>query len=236
MNLMEMLLQQEKAPNTGSPLSQMAGQFGLDQNQVQQALAAILPAMSSGLKNNVRQPGGPEALARALSQGNHERYLERPEQAFEPTGQQDGRAILGHLFGSKDVSRRVSQHAAEKTGLGGDMIQQMLPAIASMVMGSLGRNTKGIGEQQLAQGLSMLGGQQQQQAAPQGGGGGLGGLIGGVLGALGGGRGRQQAPQGLQGGGGQAGGLGALATMLDADGDGSVADDLLGLAQQFMRK
>ena len=33
----------------------------------------------------------------------------------------DGNAILGHIFGSKDVSRGVANQAADLTGIGGDI-------------------------------------------------------------------------------------------------------------------
>ena len=60
-------------------------------------------------------------------------------------------------------------------------------------------------------------------AAPAEGGGGLGGLLGQVAGMLGGG---QPAA---------AGGLGAVASMLDLDGDGNPLDDILGMAQKMTR-
>ena len=49
----------------------------------------------------------------------------------------DGNGILGHLFGSKDLSRAVAAQAAQATGIGQQILQQMLPAIAAMIMGGL---------------------------------------------------------------------------------------------------
>jgi hypothetical protein len=60
-------------------------------------------------------------------------------------------------------------------------------------------------------------------AAPAEGGGGLGGLLGHVAGMLGGGQ-----PAAV-------GGLGAIAGMLDMDGDGNPLDDIMGMASKLTR-
>jgi hypothetical protein len=57
--------------------------------------------------------------------------------AFTPAGMADGNGILGHLFGSKDLSRAVAAQAAQATGIGQQVLQQMLPAIAAMIMGGM---------------------------------------------------------------------------------------------------
>ncbi len=97
----------------------------------------------------------------------------------------DGNGILGHLFGSKDVSRNVATRASANTGIGADILKKMLPMVASLAMGALS---------QKAAGSPMQGAQAQEQNQ------------------------------------GQSSGLGGLASLLDFDGDGSIADDLLGIA------
>ena len=47
--------------------------------------------------------------------------------------------FLGHLFGSKDVSREVASHAAGSTGLDEGLMKKMLPVVASLVMGSMSK-------------------------------------------------------------------------------------------------
>ena len=71
--------------------------------------------------------------------------LEDPRFAGSASGVSDGNAILGHIFGNKDVSRGVAAHAAQSTGIGSSILKQMLPVIASMVMGSLFKGSTGRG-------------------------------------------------------------------------------------------
>jgi hypothetical protein len=85
---------------------------------------------------------------------------------------------LGHILGSKDVSRQVARSAAARTGIGEDILKKMLPVVAAMVMGSLSKQTSSQGRQAAAAG-------------------------GGIL--------------------------GMLTPLLDANRDGSVADDVLGM-------
>ncbi len=185
MNLLETIL----GAQGGAPIRGLAQNFGLDESQASGAIKALLPALSGGLKNNVASQGGLESLLGALAGGNHERYLEEPSQLSQPGAIQDGNSILGHLLGSKDVSRNVASHAASQTGLPVDLLKKMLPLVATMAMGALAKNTaqKGI---------------QSSSAAA---------IPGGDL-------------------------MGMLGPMLDADGDGSIADDLLGLAGKFFSR
>jgi hypothetical protein len=127
----------------GEAMQSMAKQFGLSQQQAMSAVEALMPAFSVGLKRNAADPMGMGAFMQALGTGNHANYFDNVSKAFDPAGIQDGNSILGHLFGSKEVSRAVAQQAAAATGVGSEILKQMLPALASMVMGGLAKQTMG---------------------------------------------------------------------------------------------
>lgn len=121
----------------GHATAEMARRFGLSEAQVAQAMAALAPAFSAGLKRNTAGSAPMAAFLSALSDGHHRRYFEDVQAAFTPQGVQEGNGILGHIFGSKDLSRKVAEQAASATGIGQDIFKQMLPVLASMVMGGL---------------------------------------------------------------------------------------------------
>src|SRR5690554_4910122 len=127
----------------GHAFEQMAKQYGLSQAQVQEAVAALLPAFSQGLKRNASSPADLGSFLSALSSGQHAKYFEDAGNAFSQQGMQDGNGILGHLFGSKDLSRAVASQAAQATGIGQDLLKQMLPVLASMIMGGLFKQSTG---------------------------------------------------------------------------------------------
>ncbi len=171
----------------GNTVRQLAQNFGLDESEASSAIASLLPALGQGLFRNAASPGGLAGLLGALTSGGHERYFDRPETLGEEGTIQDGNGILGHILGSKDVSRAVASNAAAQTGIGVDVLKKMLPVVAAMAMGALSK--------------------QHSSAAL--------------------GPGSNAAPGGL---------MGMLGQFLDSNQDGSVADDVLGMASKLFNK
>jgi hypothetical protein len=121
----------------GNGIDLLSRQFNLTRQQTELALEALLPAFSQGLKRNASDPYGIAGFMTALASGQHGQYFDNAARAFSPDGTADGNGILGHLFGSKDLSRAVAAQAAQATGIGQDILKQMLPAIAAMLMGGM---------------------------------------------------------------------------------------------------
>ena len=220
LNLIDMILSAQ-----GGGIAQNAGaQFGLTPSQTQGAIAALMPAISSALKKNTQSPQGLGGLLQALQGGTHSQYIDSPKALEQPTAIRDGNAILGHLFGSKDVSRAVAGQAATQTGLGTDVLKKLLPLVATLAMGSLSKQTAQPDMKSALAGLAMqqlMGGGSSAQTN------GLGSLLGGLLG---GGQ-RRQHKQAVQV---QQQGLGILGNLLDADKDGSSMDGILEMAMKGM--
>jgi len=125
----------------GAGMQALAQQYGLSMQQTQAAVRALLPAFSQGLQRNTADPYGMGAFMTAMASAQHAKYFEDATRAFSPQGIDEGNGILGHLFGSKDLSRAVAAQAAQATGLSQQVLQQMLPAMASMMMGGLSNQT-----------------------------------------------------------------------------------------------
>jgi hypothetical protein len=138
MNLLEIMNQAQG----GEAFSTLARQFGLSDDQAQSAVQAMMPAFATGLKRNTADPTGMMNFMKALAGGNHANYFDNADTAISGGGIADGNAILGHLFGSKEVSRAVASQAQAATGIGENVLKQMLPALASMVMGGLSKQSR----------------------------------------------------------------------------------------------
>jgi len=204
LNLFDMLAQAQG----GGAIANLGKQFGLEGPMAEQAVKALLPAISSGMKRNVAQPDGLSGLLGALQKGNHQQYIDDASALARPEARNEGNAILGHLLSSKDVSREVASRAAQQTGISSSVMKQMLPMIATMAMGSLSKQTAQPGM------MDMITGAMGASSGRSGGGGGLLGSLAGSL--LGGGGAKKQASN-------------PLAAMLDADGDGSMMDDVFNM-------
>jgi hypothetical protein len=134
----------------------LAQRFGISPDQAASAVSALAPALASGLQQNVASQGGLESLLGALGGGQHQQYVDDADALVHPDTVADGNAILGHLLGSKDASRQVASQAAAQTGIGADVLKQMLPVVAAMTMGVLSKHA-GPGAGQASAGGGMLG-------------------------------------------------------------------------------
>ncbi|MEZ4587185.1 MAG: DUF937 domain-containing protein [Gemmatimonadales bacterium] len=182
-------------------LKSMASELGVSESQAASGAAALLPAILGGFKKQAQaRAEAPDGLGALLGQLGGGELLD-DVLAPAPTNVNRGNDVLGTIFGSKDVSRAVAQHASGSSGVDTTTLKRMLPILAMVVTGLMAKQRSS---------------SSQQSAAGAGGLGGLGGLLGGLLG--GGAR-----------SGSSTGGLGGLASMLDADGDGNPLDDILGM-------
>jgi hypothetical protein len=213
MNLMEAIL-----GGGGSPVSSMAKQFGLGEGDVTKAIQQILPALTNGVKKNVSQKGGLESLLQALNKGNHDRYLDDADALQSSAAVDDGNGILGHIFGSKETSRELAKRTSKTTGIGSDILKKMLPLIAGLAMGSLKKQGSNSGL--LDQLLGDLGGGTTSSSSGM-----LGSLFKKLLGRSGSGRASSTSSS--------SSALESLTGLLDADGEGSPIDDLLGMAKKL---
>jgi len=125
----------------GAAVQQLGSQLGLGQQQTTSALSALVPALAAGLQRNMQSEGGLGTLISVLSSGSHKDYIDNPQALGEAKAVEDGNGILGHILGSKDVSRDVAAQAATQTGISADVLKRMLPLAATMVMGALAKRS-----------------------------------------------------------------------------------------------
>lgn len=137
--LFDMMMQAQN----GNAMDVMAKQFGLAQEQMAKATAALMPAFSTALKRNTANPYDFSAFLTAMSSGNYAQYFEDMNKAFTPQGLADGNTVLNQLFGSNDMLQAVSAQAAQMTGIGQEIYKQMLPVMASAIMGGLFKQASG---------------------------------------------------------------------------------------------
>ena len=120
-------------------LDALGKQFGLNADQVRSAVEWLTPAVTRGLQRQATDNSGLDDIWKALESGNHAKYVDDPSYLGRPETAAEGNSILGHIFGSKEVSRNVAQHASQETGIGTSILKQMLPYVATAVMGALSK-------------------------------------------------------------------------------------------------
>jgi hypothetical protein len=181
MNLLEIM----QAAQGGNAYNNLAQKFGIAPEQAQQAVQSVLPAISMGLQQQAQTMEGWQNILQTLgsSQASAENF-DSDGDGIPDALEEEGQSAVGAMFGSPQVSEAVAQNAAHFAGLPASIMQQMLPVIASMVIGGLFKGATN-------NGLGGLLGQMMQGGA----GGGLAGGLGGILGQMMGG-GQQPQAQG----------------------------------------
>jgi hypothetical protein len=156
MNIKEILAQ------TGG-LQAMAKELGISEADATNGAQALAPAILGGFKKQAQaQPGGFAGLQDLVGQLGGGGLLDNVLSP-QPTDVHRGDDVLGQIFGTKDVSRAVAQDASARTGLDPSLLKKMLPIVAMMITGFMGK-------------------QQGNVAAAGAGAGGVGALLGGLLG------------------------------------------------------
>ena len=134
----------------GQGVTTLANQFGISQQQTQAALQAMMPAFSLGMQNTALDPLGFGALLNQMTNAAHVATYANPAQATAAAAL--GGNVLAQIFGSQAIAQQIGQQAALASGVSPQVIQQMMPLVASMLIG-------GIAQAMAAQGLGNMIGQ-----------------------------------------------------------------------------
>jgi len=196
-----------QAAQGGQGVANLGAQFGLTPEQAQAAVQALAPAFSTALQKVTSDPSSLAGIVGHLASGLHQGAFTGADPSAAAA---NGGAALSQIFGSSQIASQIAAHASSASGVDPQTIQQMMPALASMLLGGLAHTLT-------AQGFGGVLGQLTSAAeasAGQGGagqGGGLAGMVTSMIGNLFGGGQSGQAASGLA----QAG-LTALTGMLQA--------------------
>lgn len=191
---MDSLLNLISGQLSGSTLSTLARQVGADPEATSKAVSTALPMLVGALARNAQKPEGAAALAGALDR-DHDGSILNDLGGFLSGGSAAtaGDAILRHVLGGRQTS--VVSGLSQTTGLDTSLIGKLLPLLAPIVLGALGKAKR-------EEGLDARA---------------LAGKLGGE---------RKQAENGMPQ-------LGGLLQMLDADGDGDVTKEVIGLGSKL---
>ena len=190
--LMEQLGRSGGDAGLGGLLGGLLGDAATDPDtaaKTEKAAGLGMEAMLSGLARNAESKGGARSLAKALQRHDGSVLDDIPGALGSAGNTAEGEKIVGHVFG--DNTEQVVQSLAAKSGLDLDSVAKLLPMLAPVVMGMIGKKGGGKGAGSLAGMLGqeaggldlgdlvgMLGG----GTGTKGGLGGLGGLLGGLFG------------------------------------------------------
>ncbi len=180
-------------------LGQLSEQIGADPQQTATAANGIFASLLGGMANNAASEGGLSSLLGALDRNHDGSVLDDLpglvggllQSGGQGAGASNGLGILNHVLGGQQEA--VAQQVSQSSGLNMGQVMKLLPVLAPIVMGVLGR-AKNQGGFDISDLAGVLMGSAQSGAQQSGMGDLLGSVLGGVLGG-----GNQQGGGGLGG-------------------------------------
>lgn len=121
------------------PVADLARQLDARPEEVQHAAAAVLPALLGGLQANATDPAGARSISEAL--GQHDPQLVDGRVDLGAVDTRDGEAIAAHIFGGNQ--ERIAQQLGGLQGVGGPLVQRLIPILAPIVMSWLAKQVLG---------------------------------------------------------------------------------------------
>lgn len=138
-------------------VSSISQKTGIDASQASNVVSSGLPALMGAMQNNLSSTDGASGLLSALTSGKHDGSILDNLGGFLNGGDfSDGSKILGHVLGGKQDT--MVQGLSSKTGVDSSIISKILPMLAPIVMGYLGKQTKSKGVSNSSDLGGMLGG------------------------------------------------------------------------------
>jgi len=139
-NLCEVLAEAQN----GETMGQLGQQFGLSPQQTRAAVAALLPAISMGLKRTTATPEGLGNLLAVMgAQPDFLEMYDNPGVAFSREGRSAGNTALSRMFGSPEASRAIADQAQQMSGISSSILKKLLPVLAGIVISSLMKSGSG---------------------------------------------------------------------------------------------
>lgn len=127
----------------GDALGNLARSFGIAPDQAEAVVNSVLPQLERRMERNTLSRGGVADLVEILGRAGGGGFIDRTEAIGDPNVARFGIDALENILGNKDQSRAVAARAARASGISEELIKQMLPVIAAMVMGALAKGAGG---------------------------------------------------------------------------------------------
>lgn len=155
-------------------IGNISQQTGINENQAKDVVSSSLPELLGAMQGNMLSGDGASGLLGALTSGKHDgSILDNLSGFLGGSDFTDGNKILGHLMGDK--LNAVESGISKKTGVDSGIIAKILPMLAPIIMGYLGKQAKNKNVSSTTDLGGLLGG--LLTGASEGNSGGIGGAI-----------------------------------------------------------
>jgi hypothetical protein len=130
-----------RSAGKGDIVRTLAAEAGVDASQAEEALRALLPEIGRAIRRTGESRSGAAAAHAAMRDERYQRYLDDPASLRQPDAERDGERVLSDVLDDGERSELVRRVAA---GIEPheDAVCTLLPLVAVLAMGALGRQLR----------------------------------------------------------------------------------------------
>ncbi len=121
----------------GAAIANLATAFGVSPDKTAAAVDAMVAELTYRIERKTMSRGGIADVVSLLGKPELGGAISDPTHVAEPAIANSGDQILDVLIGNKHISRGIADQVSRQTGIDAATLKQMLPVVASMLMGGL---------------------------------------------------------------------------------------------------
>jgi hypothetical protein len=121
------------------PTSDIASKIGVDEAEVNKAVHLLVPVLVAGLHENAQDP---EHASKIESAADSHAGLLDGGVSVDQVDEQEGQQAIARIFGGND-SAQVANALAGSGGGNSDLLKQLLPILAPIVLAYIGKQLTG---------------------------------------------------------------------------------------------
>lgn len=123
-------------------IGKVAQAFNIDEHKATAAVQTLADELNARMQRNMLSRGGVADVASLVTDPSAGKALSNPDTLASPAATESGNHILDVLIGNKHISRKIAARAATQADLGSDTTEKLLPAVASLMIAELQRQSQ----------------------------------------------------------------------------------------------
>jgi hypothetical protein len=131
-----------QSPEGQALISKVAQAFNIDDDKANGAVRMLADEVNARIQRSMLSRGGVADVAKLVTNPAAGQALSEPQALASPAATEAGNHILDVLIGNKHISRKIAGRTASRADMETGTVEKLLPAVASLVVGELQRQSQ----------------------------------------------------------------------------------------------
>lgn len=147
-----------QSPKGQTLISEVAQAFNIEDDKANTAVRMLADELNARIQRSMLSRGGVADVVKLVTNPAAGQALSEPQALASPAAVEAGNHILDVLIGNKHISRKIAGRTASRSDIHAGTVEKLLPAVASLVIGELQRQSQPALENLLRKAPGLAGG------------------------------------------------------------------------------